>query len=346
MADEIQNPAIENSELKTENSELEAQRLEAGSSQRSAEPAPATDNGGRATDNASAEPFRLQSPPTPAPEEPKKPAPKKDPEEASQSPFTVTVGAVYDGPFDLLLDLIRKQNIDIYDIPIARITAQFLEYTRHLQQTDVDSAGEFVYTASLLIHIKSRMLLPRDPKELGDLGNAEDPRRELVERLLEHERFKAAAQMLSQKQQIEEATWTNPGLKQFLKDQGLESTDDDREIAADTVDLVRVFQEILQRLRERPVHTIDEDTVTVGQMIDYVKRRLTMEDKPVSLRKLLANTRSERSLICTFLAMLELVRLQAILLRQAESLGDILIKKADHFDQVMADESSVRDDWG
>lgn len=295
--------------------------------------------------SAATEPFRLESPPTPVPEEPKKPAPKKDPEEASQSPFTVTVGAVYDGPFDLLLDLIRKQNIDIYDIPMARITAQFLEYTRHLRQTDVDSAGEFVYTASLLIHIKSRMLLPRDPKELGDLGNSEDPRRELVERLLEHERFKAAAQMLQQKQMLEDASWTQPGLKQFLKEQGLESTDEEREIAADTVDLVRVFQEVLQRLRERPVHTIDEETVTVGQMIDYVKRRLTMEDRPVSLRKLLASTRSERALICTFLAMLELVRLQAILLRQRDELGDILIKKADRFDAVMADDTIARDDW-
>jgi segregation and condensation protein A len=297
------------------------------------------------TPEAAPETLVLQSPPTPPEPEPKKPAPKKDPEEASQSPFNVTVGLVYDGPFDLLLDLIRKQNIDIYDIPMARITAQFLEYTRHLQQVDVDSAGEFVYTASLLIHIKSRMLLPRDPQELGDLGNAEDPRRELVERLLEHERFKAAAQMLSQKQQIEEATWTQPGMKDFLREQGLESADEEREIAADTVDLVRVFQEVLDRLRDRPVHNIDEDTVTVGQMIDFVKRRLTMEDRPVSLRKLLSNTRSERALICTFLAMLELVRLQAILLRQAESLGDILIKKADHFDQVMADDSIARDDW-
>jgi segregation and condensation protein A len=328
MADEQQNPAKENSELRTESSELEAQNPQ--DSEQTKEPA---------------QPFRLESQQPPAPQEPKKPAPKKDPEEASQSPFTVTVGLVYDGPFDLLLDLIRKQNIDIYDIPMARITAQFLEYTRHLQQVDVDSAGEFVYTASLLIHIKSRMLLPRDPQELGDLGNAEDPRRELVERLLEHERFKAAAQMLNQKQQIEEATWTNPGMKDFLREQGLESTDEEREIAADTVDLVRVFQEILQRLRDRPVHNIDEDTVTVGQMIDFVKRRLTMEDRPVSLRKLLQNTRSERSLICTFLAMLELVRLQAIVLRQAESLGDILIKKADRFDQVMADEATVRDDW-
>ena len=339
MADEQQNP---NSELKTENSELDPQgsQLEADSSQLNAEPTQVPEPA-----QAPAEPFRLESQQPPPPQEPKKPAPKKDPEEASQSPFTVTVGPVYDGPFDLLLDLIRKQNIDIYDIPMARITAQFLEYTRHLQQTDVDSAGEFVYTASLLIHIKSRMLLPRDPAELGDLGNNEDPRRELVERLLEHERFKAAAQMLSQKQQIEEATWTKPGMKDFLREQGLESTEEEREIAADTVDLVRVFQEILQRLRDRPVHNIDEDTVTVGQMIDFVKRRLTMEDRPVSLRKLLANTRSERALICTFLAMLELVRLQAILLRQADSLGDILIKKAHHFDEIMADESIARDDW-
>jgi segregation and condensation protein A len=323
------------------------EELNPGAEQRAdSEPhASQTEETSPAADAARAEPFRLESPPQPAPEEAKKPAAKKEPEEASQSPFSVTVGAVYDGPFDLLLDLIRKQNIDIYDIPMARITAQFLEYTRHLQQRDVDSAGEFVYTASLLIHIKSRMLLPRDPKELGDLGNSEDPRRELVERLLEHERFKAAAQMLSQKQQIEAATWTNPGMKSFLHEQGIDSKDEEREIAADTVDLVRVFQEVLQRLRERPVHTIDEETVTVGQMIDYVKRRLTMEDRPVSLRKLLASTRSERALICTFLAMLELVRLQAILLRQPDQLGDILIKKADRFDAVMADDSIARDDW-
>ena len=134
------------------------------------------------------------------------------------------MGQVYDGPLDLLLDLIRKQNIDIYDIPIARITSQFLEYTHQLKQIDVDSAGEFIYMASLLIHIKSKTLLPRDPSDvLG--GDSEDPRRELVERLLEHERFKAAAQMLMQKQQIEEATWTNPGMKNFRRDAGEAGTD-------------------------------------------------------------------------------------------------------------------------
>ena len=288
-------------------------------------------------------PFMLESPITPPPPAPK-PARDKTLDEASQSPFSITVGQVYDGPLDLLLDLIRKQNIDIYDIPIAKITAQFLEYTRHLQQTDVDAAGEFIYVASLLIHIKSKTLLPRDPSDVTG-ADAEDPRRELVERLLEHERFKAAAQMLQQKQMLEGATWTQPGLQGFLRDSGLASTEDEREIDADTVDLVRVFQDILTRLRDRPIHSIDEDSVTVAQMIQFVKQRLLMEDRPISLRKLLANTRSERSLICTFLAMLELVRLQAILLRQASQHGDILIKKTVHFEQVFADQAAVRDDW-
>ncbi|MGI4830104.1 MAG: segregation and condensation protein A [Janthinobacterium lividum] len=296
---------------------------------------------------AAAEAFQLQSPPTPLPFVAESKRTKKtEPDEASQSPFSVAISHVYDGPFDLLLDLIRKQNLDIYDIPIARITAQFLEYTRHLQATDVDAAGEFVYTASLLIHIKSRTLLPREPSMGQGLLGAEDPRRELVERLLEHERFKAAAQMLQQKQQIEDATWTKPGLKAFLNDEGVIDNAGEREIAADTVDLVRVFREILDRLRDRPVHRIDEETVTVGQMIEYVKRRLLMEDKPVSLRRLLRSAQSERALICTFLAMLELVRLQAVVLRQAENFGDILLKKTDLFDEVLIDNAQVKDDWG
>ncbi len=274
-------------------------------------------------------------------------AKEKSKEEASQSPFSVTVGQVYDGPLDLLLDLIRKQNIDVYDIPIALITGQFLEYCHQLKQTDVDAAGEFIYMASLLIHIKSKTLLPRDPSDVAG-GEYEDPRRELVERLLEHERFKAAAQMLMQKQQVEEATWSKPGMREFLREQAGaegEPTGMEQEIAADTVDLVRVFQDILQRIRSRPVLNVDEESVTVAQMIDYVKRRLVMEDKPVSLRRLLHSTHSERALICMFLAMLELVRLQAVLLHQPRELGDILIKKADEFDQEFADQERLRDDW-
>ena len=265
-------------------------------------------------------------------------AQKKETESAF--PFSVTVGRVYDGPLDLLLDLIRKQDIDIYDIPIAKITAQFLAYVEHLKATDVDVAGDFIYTAALLIHIKSKMLLPRSPAETEE-GEAEDPRLELVERLLEHERFKNAAQMLYERQQVEAATWTNPGIREFRDAEGTEP-----EIAADTMDLARVFQEILERAKSRPVLDVEEDTVTVGQMIDFMRRRLMMEDRPVALRKLLANTKSPKALVAMFLALLEMVRLQAILLRQDRNFSEIFIKKHERFEQVLNERSSqMRDEW-
>ena len=264
---------------------------------------------------------------------------KKRDESAEESPFSVSVGLVYDGPLDLLLDLIRKQDIDIYDIPIAKITAQFLAYVNQLKASDVDVAGEFIYTASLLIHIKSKMLLPRSGA--GPDEAAEDPRRELVDRLLEHERFKNAAQMLQQKQMLEAATWSNPGFKEFKDDAEAEP-----EIAADTVDLVRIFRDILDRARNRPVLDVEEDTVTVGQMIRFLGRRLTMEDKPVSLSRLLSHTQSQRALIATFLALLELVRVQAILLRQDRAFSDIFIKKHTGFDAAMNEGlADARDDW-
>jgi segregation and condensation protein A len=283
----------------------------------------------------------LTSPPSPTEKpapKPKKDAAKKAEAEEKFSPFDVMVGQVYDGPLDLLLDLIRKQDIDIYDIPIAKITAQFLAYVNQLKASDVDVAGEFIYTASLLIHIKSKMLLPRMPA--GPEDAAEDPRRELVERLLEHERFKNAAQMLQQKQMLEAAAWTNPGVREFKDDVEAEP-----EIAADTTDLVRIFQQILERIRKRPVFNVEEDSVTVGQMIQFLTRRLTMEDRPVALRRLLSHTKSERALVAAFLALLELVRLQAILLRQDKAFSEIFIKKNSEFDAVMNEAVAARDDW-
>ena len=264
---------------------------------------------------------------------------KKLDDAAEESPFSVFVVQVYDGPLDLLLDLIRKQDIDIYDIPIARITAQFLAYVNQLRATDVDVAGEFIYTASLLIHIKSKMLLPRSPAGPDDA--AEDPRRELVERLLEHERFKNAAQMLQQKQMLEAATWTTPGFREFQDDEAAEP-----EIAADTVDLVRIFRDILERARNRPILDVEEDSVTVSQMIQFLARRLAMEDKPVALRRLLRHTRSERAVVAMFLALLELVRLQAVLLRQDRAFSDIFIKRHTGFDAVIDQGlSNALDDW-
>ena len=247
------------------------------------------------------------------------------------------VGQVYDGPLDLLLDLIRKQDIDIYDIPIAQITAQYLKYVETMKGFDVDVAAEFIYTASLLIHIKSKMLLPRDPDATGEL---EDPRMELVNRLLEHERFRTAAQMLLQKQQIEEAVWSNPALKEFRNAEGTEP-----ELAADVVDLVRTFQQILDRARSKPAFDVEEDNVTVSQMIDYVRRRLSLEEKPIRLKHLLRSLRSRGALVCAFLAILELIRLQAVLARQDNVFGEIVLKKYTNFDALMAENPPVKDDW-
>jgi segregation and condensation protein A len=253
--------------------------------------------------------------------------------------FAVTVDQVYDGPLDLLLDLIRKQDIDIYDIPIAKITAQFLQYVERMKQFDVDVAAEFIYTASLLIHIKSKMLLPRDPS--APAGVEEDPREELVNRLLEHEKYKNAAQMLLQKQQIEDAVWSNPALKEFKDAEGTEA-----ELAADVIDLVKVFQQIMDRAKKRPVMQVDEDTVTVSQMIDYIRRRLMLEDRPVRLKQMLRSANSQKALVCAFLAMLELIRLQAILIRQDKTFGDIVVKKHVKFDEVLnGPDAGVRDDW-
>jgi len=268
------------------------------------------------------------------PAAPGTPPGRKSAEAREAFPFSVTVGTVYDGPLDLLLDLIRKQDIDIYDIPIAQITAQYLAYVEGLKQLDIDVAAEFIYMASLLIHIKSKMLLPRDPDA------PEDPRDELVNRLLEHEAFKSAAQMLLQKQQLEDAVLSNPALREFRDAEGTEP-----ELAADVIDLVKTFQSVMERARERPILSFDEETVSVAQMIEYVRRRLMVEDRPVRLKQLLRHLRTRQSLVCAFLAILELVRLQAVLCRQDAIFGDVVLKKHVNFDAVAPDAGTVKDDW-
>ncbi|MBZ5704594.1 MAG: segregation/condensation protein A [Acidobacteriia bacterium] len=258
--------------------------------------------------------------------------------EESDFPFAVTVSDVYEGPLDLLLDLIRKQDINIYDIPIAKITAQYLAYVEKLRELDVNVAAEFIYMAAVLIHIKSKMLLPRDP--LAPADDQDDPRGELVNRLIEHEKFKSAAQMLMQKQQIEDAVWSNPAIKEFMDAEGT-----DPEIAADVIDLVKTFQQIMERARNRPIIQVDEEAVTVGQMIEYLRRRLALEDRPIRLKQLLRNVNSRPALVCMFLALLEMVRLQAIQLRQDRLFGEILLRKHAGFEAVMAEQAAVRDDW-
>src|SRR5262244_1051169 len=248
-------------------------------------------------------------------------------------PFAVTVSSVYEGPLDLLLDLIRKQDIDIYDIPIAKITAQYLAYVEKLKELDVNVAAEFIYMAAVLIHIKSKMLLPRDPAVSSEVQD--DPRAELVNRLIEHEKFKSAAQMLLQKQQIEDAVRSNPAIREFMEAEGTEP-----EIAADVIDLVKTFQQVLERVRTRPMIQVDEETVTVSQMILYLRRRLTFEDRPIRLKQMLKAIESRQALVCLFLALLELVRLQAIQLRQNRLFGEIMIRKHADFDEVMNEQAA------
>jgi segregation and condensation protein A len=256
----------------------------------------------------------------------------------SDFPFAVSVAEVYEGPLDLLLDLIRKQDIDIYDIPIAKITAQYLAYVEKLRELDVNIAADFIYMAAVLIHIKSKTLLPRDPAVGSE--EQEDPRIELVNRLIEHEKFKSAAQMLMQKQQIEDAVRSNPAIREFMEVEGTEA-----EFAADVIDLVKTFQQVLERVRNRPILQVDEETASVSQMIGYLRRRLSLEDRPIRLKQMLSTVQSRQALVCLFLALLELVRLQAIQLRQDKLFGEILVRKCEEFEDVMRETAVVRDDW-
>jgi len=265
-------------------------------------------------------------------------APNPRQKEKSDFPFAVSVSEVYEGPLDLLLDLIRRQDIDIYHIPIARITAQYLAYVEKLRELDVNVAAEFIYMAAVLIHIKSKMLLPRDPALASEAQD--DPRAELVNRLIEHEKFKSAAQMLMQKQQIEDAVRSNPAIREFMNAPGTEP-----EIAADIIDLVKTFQQVLDRARNRPLIEVDEEAVSVGQMIEYLRRRLSLEDKPLRLKQLLRNVDSRQALVCMFLALLELVRLQAIQVRQDRMFGEILLRKSTGFEALITEPAAVRDDW-
>jgi segregation and condensation protein A len=243
----------------------------------------------------------------------------------------------YDGPLDLLLDLIRKQQIDIKDIPIATITQQYLEYLDKAREMDIDLGAEFVYMAATLIHIKSKMLLPRDPA-LGPEGDQqEDPRQELVDRLLEHERFKNAAEMLQQKRLIEENVWSNPQMKAFV------SEDDDPGLAASLYDLVKAFGEVLDRAKNRPIYEVETGEVTVSDMIRYLKDRFTEagSGEPVFIVRLFEQQRTRRAMIALFLAVLEMVRMQAVMVTQKDLFGEIALQKHDNFDAVFASDQPM-----
>jgi segregation and condensation protein A len=243
----------------------------------------------------------------------------------------------YDGPLDLLLDLIRKQQIDIKDIPIATITQQYLEYMDKAREMDIDLGAEFVYMAATLIHIKSKMLLPRDPALVPEGEASEDPRQELVDRLLEHERFKNAAEMLQQKRLIEENVWSNPQIKAFV------SEDDDPGLTATLFDLVKAFGEVVERLKHRPVYEVESADVTVSDMIRYLRDQFKESgpDKPVFIMRIFEQQRTRRAMIALFLAVLEMVRMQAVVVAQKDLFGEIALQRHQSFDEVFANEQPM-----
>ena len=220
------------------------------------------------------------------------------------------------GPLDLLLYLIRQEQVSIYDIPIARITDEYLRYLRMMQGTDITVASDFLVMAATLIEIKSRTLLPRDPtvsqEELEEL----DPRRELVERLLEHQKYKAAAEMLWSRATVEQAVYTRAPL---------ETDKENPEVAAGAFDLLRVFQQILARRREEVLMEIEREEVTMAEVLERL-RNMIFSTGELNLRDFFERAATRRELVLAFLSVLELVRTTEIKLFQRQTFGDIIAR--------------------
>src|SRR3989454_7681980 len=234
---------------------------------------------------------------------------------ASESGYKIHI-PMYEGPLDLLLDLIKQQKMSIHDIQISLITAQYLDYLHKLEELDVDMSAEFIYMAATLIYIKSKMLLPPDP--LAGPEEAEDPRADLVERLVEHEKFKNAAQLLYQKQQIEENVWSKPD-KSLYNDEGTEG-----DLVVSLVDLVRVFQQVLERRKEVSRIELRHEEFTVAQMIAQIRAQiLASADNAVNLVQFFEACPSRHAMIVAFLAVLEMVKLQAVALGEEETVWGV-----------------------
>jgi len=243
------------------------------------------------------------------------------------SPYRINL-PVYEGPLDLLLDLIRKQEMDIHNIPVSKITEQYLDYLHSLEKLDIDVSADFIYMAATLIHIKSKMLLPVDP--LASPEEQGDPRNELVHRLLEHEKFKNAAQMLYEKQQIEDHVWSKPDRSLYTGD-AIEG-----ELVVSLVDLVKTFQQILERKKEVAKFALRHESVTIAQMMDRLRHRLIASDEAVSLVEFFDLCETRNAMIVALLAVLEMVRMQAVLLVQDQLFEDIRVRKHKMFDAVFA----------
>ncbi len=236
----------------------------------------------------------------------------------------------YEGPLDLLLDLIRRQQINIHDIPIAQITGQYLDYLRRMEELNIELSADFLYMAATLIYIKSKTLLPTEPRE-PDAPPPEDPRAELVRQLLEHEKFKSAAQMLYERQQLESHVWSKPDRSLY------EGEPEEGELVVSLVDLVRVFQRVIERRREAPVLELAEEEVTIEEMSRRLRQAL-LATEALDLEEFFQTCPGRRAMVAAFLAVLELVRLGAVVVTQERLFDRIVLRKHKMFDIVWGEE--------
>lgn len=227
--------------------------------------------------------------------------------------------AEFDGPLDLLLYLIKRDKIDIHDIPIAPITRSYMEYLELMQELNLDVAGDFMVMAATLIHIKSKMLVPVDPTEAQGDEDQEDPREALVQRLLEFQRYKEAAGILHQQAQIRAATWTRP-------DTVLPAFDDTGEemLEAGLFDLISAFKELLERRRTLLAHEVASQGKSIEQRIEELLA-LLREGESLDFLELFAAQETKADMIVTFLALLELIRLKRVKVYQRGIFGAIRV---------------------
>src|SRR5918992_2055118 len=226
----------------------------------------------------------------------------------------------FEGPLDLLLHLIKKHEVNIYDIPIKLITQQYLEYIDLMQEMNLDVAGEFLVMAATLIHIKSRMLLPRPDPAQDDAE--EDPREALVRRLLEHQKFKAAAELLHERETLRSAQWTRPdGPIAEIAGEAPEP-----EIEVDLFSLISAFRAVVERAKQRPKVYLPSEQIPIEDRIEQLMARLS-ETEACGFEDLFADVQSRAGMIVTFLAMLEMIRLKLVRVFQAEVVGPIRVYK-------------------
>src|SRR3954464_6918018 len=226
----------------------------------------------------------------------------------------------FEGPLDLLLHLIKQHEVDIYDIPIAAITAQYLEYIDMMQELNLDVAGEFLVMAATLIHIKSRMLLPRiDPSQEDP---DEDPREALVRRLLEHQKFKAAAELLHERETLRSAQWTRPdGPIAEIAGEAPEP-----EIEVDLFSLIAAFRTVVERHKQRPKIYLPGEQMPIEDRIEQLMARLS-ETEACGFEDLFADVQTRAGIVVPFLAMLEMIRLKLIRVFRSGGMGPIRVYK-------------------